>query len=250
MPLHTTILSAIKTRAKELGRKPTDDSIFVPRKDGQLFKSFGLNAPDIHAIFKQYKKDLIVLSKNERLSLAKACMKSEYFEEQGLGITALVHGIDDLTVKDLKAIDDMSAYLRNWAITDWFAAITQPLLERHPEAMIKQLRTWNKRDHTWQQRLSVITFTRKIGESGKYTDIALELCDNVIWDKRDLVRKAVGWCLKDIMRGDKRKVIAYVKKLRRMGVSSTITLYAIRDLKGREREEILAISRRSGPSRF
>jgi hypothetical protein len=52
------------------------------------------------------------------------------------------------------------------------------------------------------------------------------------------VRKAVGWAFKDVMCGDK-KVLDYVKSLRRRRVSSVITLYAIRDLKGKEKEEIL-----------
>jgi len=38
-----------------------------------------------------------------------------------------------------------------------------------------------------------------------------------------------------------QKVPDSVKNLRRKGASSTITLYAIRDLKGEEREEILSI---------
>jgi hypothetical protein len=40
------------------------------------------------------------------------------------------------------------------------------------------------------------------------------------------------------MCGDKKKVLDYVKSLRRRRFSSVITLYAIRDLEGEEREEI------------
>jgi 3-methyladenine DNA glycosylase AlkD len=67
----------------------------------------------------------------------------------------------------------------------------------------------------------------------------LKLCDRLVWDGEDYVRKGVGWALKDVMRGDKKKVLAYVKGLRRKGVSAVITLYAIRDLKGKERKEVL-----------
>lgn len=93
----------------------------------------------------------------------------------------------------------------------------------------------------WKRRASVVAFVRKIGKSGEFVDEALELCDNLIWDEEDLVRKGVGWALKDNMRGAKMRVLDYVKSLRREGVSSTITLYAIRDLKGKEREEVLNV---------
>ena len=42
-------------------------------------------------------------------------------------------------------------------------------------------------------------------------------------------------------RRHRERVLDYVKSLRRRGVSSTITLYAIRDLKGEERREVLSI---------
>ena len=100
-----------------------------------------------------------------------------------------------------------------------------------------------------KRRASVVTFTRKTAESGKYVDITLEFCDNLIWDGEDLVRKGVGWALKDTMRADKQRVLEYVKNLRRKGVSSAITLYAIRDLKGQEREEVLSIKPEKKKSR-
>ena len=85
-------------------------------------------------------------------------------------------------------------------------------------------------------------FARKIGEEGEYVDFLLELCDNLIWDTEDLVRKGVGWALKDNIIGkNRKKILDYVKKLRKMGVSSTITLYAIRKIKGKERKAILSI---------
>jgi hypothetical protein len=86
-----------------------------------------------------------------------------------------------------------------------------------------------------------VVFTRKIGLSGEYTDYALALCENLIWDNEYYVQKGVGWALKDLMRGDKEEVLRYVRDLRRRGVSSIITLYAIKDLVGEERQQILSI---------
>lgn len=42
------------------------------------------------------------------------------------------------------------------------------------------------------------------------------------------------------MRGNKRKVYAYLRHLRTIGVPATITLYAMRDLEGRERSRLLS----------
>ena len=106
------------------------------------------------------------------------------------------------------------------------------------------LRKWNRSENMWKRRVSVVAFVWKIGSSGHFTDEVLELCDNLIWDKEDLVQKSVGWALRDNMHEAKKRVLEYVKSLRSKGVSSTITLYAIRDLKGKEREEVLKVKRR------
>lgn len=93
----------------------------------------------------------------------------------------------------------------------------------------------------WKKRASVVAFVWKIGASGEFTDLILHLCDNLIWDKEDIVKKGVGWALRDTLSGDKKKVLEYVKSLKRQGVSSVITLYALKDVKGREREDVLKI---------
>jgi 3-methyladenine DNA glycosylase AlkD len=82
---------------------------------------------------------------------------------------------------------------------------------------------------------------RRIGACGEFTDEALEFCDNLIWDEEEIVQKGVGWALKDSLSGAKERVLDYIKELRRKGIPSTITLYAIRDLKGKEREEVLRV---------
>jgi 3-methyladenine DNA glycosylase AlkD len=71
------------------------------------------------------------------------------------------------------------------------------------------------------------------------------LCEKLIWDKEDIVQKGVGWALKDNLRSAPDRVLPYIKDLRQRGVPATITLYAIRDLKGAKRKEILAARKKS-----
>jgi len=88
-----------------------------------------------------------------------------------------------------------------------------------------------------------VVFTRRLAKAGQFIDEALDLCEQLIWDEDDLVRKGVGWALTDNMKADKDRVLSYVKDLRRRGVSAVITLYAIRDLKGAERQDVLRIKK-------
>jgi 3-methyladenine DNA glycosylase AlkD len=90
----------------------------------------------------------------------------------------------------------------------------------------------------------VVTFVRKAAKSGKFAEEVIHLCENLIWDEEDIVQKGVGWALKDNLRSASDLILPYIKDLRRRGVPSTITLYAIRDLKGAKRQEVLAVKRK------
>ena len=92
-----------------------------------------------------------------------------------------------------------------------------------------------------------MTFTRRVATEGEFIDEAMAICERLRFDEEDLVRKGVGWVLKDGMRagpGAKRRVIGMVKAMRREGVSAVVTLSAVRDLKGAERESVLKVRAR------
>ncbi|MFX0024406.1 MAG: DNA alkylation repair protein [Candidatus Hermodarchaeota archaeon] len=206
-------------------------------------KAYGLKVPEIEKIVKKFSNSFKELSFKEGINLARMFYTSEYIAQTSFGLKILEISLPKLIPQRFEILDEICGYLTGWGPTDSFSLyIMQPLLRKYPNKVIELLTKWNNSTHIWKKRSSVVTFTRKIGVEGNYVDILLEFCNNLIWDKEDLVRKAVGWALKDNMVGkNKEKVLNYVKNLRKKGVSSTITLYAIRNLKGKEREEILKI---------
>ncbi len=209
----------------------------------QGYKAYGLRVPEIDKIIKKYINQFKNLSFDERIELSQKFYKSDYITLTSFGLKLLEISLPQLTPQNFEILDVICGYLADWGPTDSFSLyIIQPLLRRYPNEVKKLLKKWNKSDYLWKKRTSVVTFARKVGAEGEFVDFLLKLCDNLIWDKEELVRKAVGWALKDNMvEKNKEKVLNYVKELRKMGVSSTITLYAIRKLKGKEREDILRI---------
>jgi 3-methyladenine DNA glycosylase AlkD len=207
------------------------------------YKVFGLRVPEIDHIGKKFQNEFKNLSLEDRFTLTRKFYQSEYIALTNFGLKLLQISISNLSPQHFTFLDEILGYITNWGPTDAFSLyIMQPLLRTYPNETKQLLKQWNTSDHLWKKRASVVTFTRKIGNEGEYLDFLLELCDNLIWDKEDLVRKGVGWALKDNMVGkNKIKVINYVKDLRKKGVSSTITLYAIRRLKGKERADVLMI---------
>lgn len=242
MKIKELYLDIVRKLEKRTNPKKASIKIAQAQYFGVRYKSYGIETSEQTELIRSYSDSFRQLSVEERVELAKMFYASGFSEQVNFGDAILELSVEGLTPTHYDFLDDIAGYLGNWAETDWFCSrVVQPLLRKYPKETLNLLRKWNSSKNQWKRRASVVAFTRKIGASGEFTSEALELCDNLIWDKEDLVRKGVGWALKDNMRGAKGRVLDYVKSLRRKGVSSVITLYAIRDLKGKERKEILDI---------
>lgn len=235
-------MDIIRQLKKRTDAKTASAKIARAQYFGVKCKSYGIKESEKTELIGSYLGSFRQLSLEERFELAKMFYVSGFSEQVTFGDAVLELSVKEIAPVHFDFLDEIAGCLDNWAETDWFCSrVVQPLLRKHPEETLNLLRKWNKSENMWKRRASVVAFTRKVGESGKFTDVALDLCNNLIWDKKDLVRKGVGWALKDNMRGSKKRVLDYVKSLRMKGVSSTITLYAIRDLKGNDRKEVLEI---------
>ena len=214
--------------------------------------SYGLYEEEGRAAFKDAIARVATLSLPERFALATLLLTS-HIEEQGhIAMAVLRMGLDEIRPEHFDEVDDLLDDFTSWSIVDDFAtgkgSITAVLLDRYPKETLALHERWLTSSNQWKRRASVVTFTRKTASDGEFTEETLRFCEALMHDSEDLVQKGVGWALKDTMRAGpaaKRRVIALVKRMRREGIPSTITLYAIRDLKGAEREAI----RKIGPTK-
>lgn len=230
----------------ELKRNKNRQHAFVDKKYHKYegHESLGITASILDRLLRGFRLEIRSLKCVEALSLAQKLYSSRIEEYTLVGNYVLQQKLECLTAEELPYLDKNLDNLVSWSTTDGFCIdVLQPLLLRYPKAVFRMLKKWNASSNIWKQRASVVVFTRKIGESGKFTKEGLRLCENLAGAKVDLIRKAVGWALKDLMRGDKKVVLDYVKQLRERGVSAVIVLYALRGLGNAERRKILAVSR-------
>jgi 3-methyladenine DNA glycosylase AlkD len=207
--------------------------------------SYSLKASDFHKLMKEFRPRFLELGLKERLKLAEKLLNKHIGELGHAGITVLALSTEQLQPKHFPLLDTMVDDFRSWSHVDGFSiGIAGPLLLKFRKETLSLLEDWNRSPNRFKRRASVVTFTWKVAESGEFTEEALWLCENLIWDKEDIVRKGVGWALKDNMRSAPERVLSYVKDLRRRGVSSTITLYAIRDLSPSQRKKVLAVKKK------
>jgi 3-methyladenine DNA glycosylase AlkD len=238
IPLYQEVVSALesaKTDAKY--EKFVEEMHKTP---GVLW--YGIRTPDVDRLIKDFQPRFERLSPRQRLRLANRFYRSGYVEQSSFGLALLRMTLDAITPETFDYLDDLIIHCNNWGACDSFALyVIQPLLDRYYHETVALLRAWNGSGNLWKKRASVVAFTRDVGTTGRYTNLVLELCENLINDPEDLVQKGVGWALKDNLRGNRQVVLNYIKDLRRRHVPATITLYAIKDLTGTARESVLKI---------
>ena len=211
------------------------------------YKAYGVRMPERKAIFKAHKPALKKLSAAEQIDLAERLIQSGFGEQQTMGLYILQPLAKTFTPDTFERIDGWMRTLVGWSKVDEFGGtFLRDILFLHPEPLLEWVRRWNQDADMWLRRLSVVIFTRRVAKSGAFTDIALELCHNLIYSEKgaaeDLVQKGIGWALKDLMKADQTRILAYVQQLRADKISSTITLYAIRDLNKDERKAFLNLN--------
>ena len=232
--LYRAIVSDLETAGRE-SRYRADATEPDPR-----YKSYGVRAEAKKRIMRAHRAAIRSLQVQDQLILAKKLIESEYGEQQSVGLFVLEPLADQFSPDKFDELDKYVRYLHGWSkIDSYTGSLLRDVLFQYPDEFINLIQSWNQDEDLWLRRASVVLFTRKVAKSGRFNDVALELCNNLVYDPELLVQKGVGWSLKDLMRNDKERIINFVIELRARGVSSVITLYAMKDIKGDERAAIL-----------
>lgn len=233
--LHNLIVEDLEIAGKS-SPYPADANEPDPR-----YKSYGVRAPAKKKIFAAHRSAIRTLSLQKQVELASLLIQSEFGEQQDIGLFILQKYPHYFSPERFPYLDNLVRCLHGWSKVDAFTgSLLRDVLFQHPREFKELVRTWNVHSDMWLRRASVVLFTRKVAKSGQFTDFALDMCNSLIYAEEDLVRKGVGWALKDMMRSDKERIKSYVQQLRNQNVSSVITLYAIKELKGQERADFLA----------
>jgi 3-methyladenine DNA glycosylase AlkD len=208
------------------------------------YLSYGLKASDFRKIMKGFRPRFLELSLRKRMDLTERLLQEHVGELGHVGVHILTLSEEDLTPQHFAYLDSLPEHFRSWSHVDHLSlGVMQPLLWQYRKETLELLEEWSRSPVRWKRRASVVPFVRNVAKSGEFTEELIHICESLIWDEEDIVLKGIGWALKDNLRSAPDRILPYIKDLRRREVSSTVTLYAIRDLRGPKRLEVLAVRR-------
>lgn len=125
-------------------------------------------------------------------------------------------------------------HANNWDLVDLSAPyiLGEELRKGHHIETIRQM---TNDENLWVRRASVVATLQPI-RKGELIDFSLEICRNLISDPHPLMRKAVGWVLREIGKKDLPKMRLFLNA--NITTISAITLsYAIERLSSDERSQ-------------
>ncbi|MGE5605979.1 MAG: DNA alkylation repair protein, partial [Bacteroidota bacterium] len=79
-----------------------------------------------------------------------------------------------------------------------------------PSETLSLLSEWNVSPNIWEKRASLVAFTRRIASKKIYIEYLLKFSNNLLSENNDLIKKAIGWALKDNLRYSKHEIMNYI----------------------------------------
>jgi 3-methyladenine DNA glycosylase AlkD len=200
---------------------------------------YGVSVPAIRSVARALHRRLPELAHDHLVALATALWDEPVHERRMLTVEILDEYGRTLRPSDLPFLERLVRESRTWALVDGLAAsVVGGVVDRHPRAAAT-LDRWSIDADFWVRRAALLALLvpRRRGDGdferfGRYADAMLG-------EKEFLIRKAIGWVLRDTAR--RRPTLVYEWLLARAGLASGVTVReAVKPHDEEQRREILA----------
>jgi 3-methyladenine DNA glycosylase AlkD len=124
--------------------------------------------------------------------------------------------------------DGWVEFLNNWANTDHLTNHMVSECIKDDPTLVEELIKWTASDNRWRRRSSSTSMV-PIARKGMMLEEVLRIAYNLMTDEDDMVRKGVGWMLKEAGREHPQEIHDYLIKWKPV-TSSTVLRYASENL--------------------
>ena len=171
--------------------------------EGDIF--IGLNVPDNRAISKKYF--------DAPIDIIDAMIDDPVHEHRLAGLLALVERYRKTKDQDernniAKHYVDICHKANNWDLVD---LSTEYILGREilEGRCLDEIDRLSKSDNLWEKRVAIVATLTPVRKG--QLDLAFELCHNYITLPHPLLRKAVGWVLRECGKKDQARLEKFIK---------------------------------------
>ena len=219
-----SILDEIREELKKSVDQKTKAN--TPNFFKEKIKYYGVKAPDVRRISKDFFQRIDARPKTEIFDLCDTLWQSGYIEESFIACHWSYYLHKTYEPKDFAIFEKwIIHYVNNWASCDTLCNHTiGQFIEMYPN-FVSKLKALATSGNRWARRaaaVSLIVPARK----GKFLNDILAIADTLLLDKDDLVQKGYGWMLKAASKTHQKEIFDYVIKNKAV-MPRTVLRYAI-----------------------
>ena len=172
--------------------------------------SYGVRTPEFRLLAREVSARLAAWPKAARNRLCRELWAGGTLEEGGMAIEIQVRLAGPCGACEFKLFERWIArYVRNWAHCDIIACtLLAPILAREPE-LARELTVWTASPNRWLRRAAAVALVKE-ARQGRSTELIFAIAGRLASDPDDMVRKGLGWLLKDSYPRHGREVDAFL----------------------------------------
>jgi 3-methyladenine DNA glycosylase AlkD len=211
---------------------------------GRVREEFSLmeriNAPAIQDV----ARDVYALVKPwevaDRNRFAHALWESRRFEEAALAIYVYRRFASQYGAREFRLFTGwLDRYVEDWSLTDGLSLWLLGASIANDASLIAKLDPWTRSKNRWKRRAAAVSLVPS-ARHGLHTKEIFRIAAPLMPDQDDMVRKGVGWLLKETYPKHPRQVVRFLLPWR--GKAPRLTLrYAGEKMTPEDRSRILAI---------
>jgi 3-methyladenine DNA glycosylase AlkD len=175
----------------------------------------GVSNPDMKEVIKALSDKYKTWDEQQWIALCKELVKRDIFECQGIAYELIGRNKKLLNALIYEDLMDLWRNLDNWASVDHFTVGIYGVLwgkgvvkDHHIEKLLTS-------DNFWDRRVAVVSTValnlKSRGGTGD-TPRTIAVCEKVVDDREDLIRKALSWALRELSKRDPATVRDFLDK--------------------------------------
>lgn len=173
----------------------------------------GIKADKLRQIMREVFPEQ-VYSRSEHLPVVGELWSSDCYDDRMAALWLLEHARRVLTPDDLEGLLAMTRTCTGWAELDALALrVLSPMALDFETAVFKPVRRWSGDDCMWTRRASILVHIVPAREQRLAAEYAWPTFEERLPETEVLIRKAIGWTLREISKHYPREVFGFLTRV-------------------------------------
>ncbi|MEZ4664646.1 MAG: DNA alkylation repair protein [Caldilineaceae bacterium] len=170
----------------------------------------GVRVPELRKLAAELNKTHTAMGAPDIAAFLDAAFEERCREEVLVGIFWLTQKKRHLTDALWPHIDRWLAHIVDWEMCDQLATGVGAVIVDRNLALVDDLKVWTQSDNEWRRRFPAALASALNQKGRAHVDETLRICDPLMQDPSAMVRKAVGWALREASKADAEAVFHFL----------------------------------------